>query len=149
MKNFNRCSSHCHHGSKCCELVQHVHSCGSHAFTHTLTSTQLQPRGAKRQLSYYFSVHAGSFWVSVIQRTLTWTTGSLLCVCDHSCACVYTQELGTPTGSQHNIFDKNNLIIFSCAPDGIGTLVLWILSSTLYQLSHPVTHNLKLTGMVI
>ena len=28
-------------------------------------------------------VHAGSFRVSVIHRTLTWTTGSLTCVCDH------------------------------------------------------------------
>ena len=35
------------------ELVQHTHSRGSHAFTHTLTSTQLQPRGAKCLLSYY------------------------------------------------------------------------------------------------
>ena len=35
-------------------------------------------------------VHAGSFPVYVIQRTLTWTTGSLTCVRDHSYACVYT-----------------------------------------------------------
>ena len=34
MKNFNRCSSHGHRGSKCCELAQHAHSCGS---THSLT----------------------------------------------------------------------------------------------------------------
>jgi hypothetical protein len=53
MKNFNRRNSHGHHGSKRRELAQHAHSRGSHAFTHTLTSTQLQPRGAKRQLSYY------------------------------------------------------------------------------------------------
>ena len=38
-------------------------------FTHTPTSTQLQPRGAKRQLSYYFSQYAGSFRVSLIHRT--------------------------------------------------------------------------------
>ena len=31
----------------------------SHAFTHTLTLTQLQPRGAKRQLSYYI------IWISI------------------------------------------------------------------------------------
>ena len=30
-----------------------THSRGSHAFTHTLISTQLQPRCAKRQVSYY------------------------------------------------------------------------------------------------
>ena len=35
------------------ELAQHAHSRGPHAFTYTLTSTQLQPRGAERQLSYY------------------------------------------------------------------------------------------------
>ena len=53
MKNFNRRRFHGHHGSKCCKLVQHAHSCGSHTFTHTLSSTQLQPHCAKRQLSYY------------------------------------------------------------------------------------------------
>ena len=39
-----------------------------HSLTH-FTSTQLQPHGAKHQLSYYFSVHAGSFRVSVIHQT--------------------------------------------------------------------------------
>ena len=53
MKNVNRRSSHGHHGSKCRELAKHAHSRGSHAFTRTLTSTQLQPRCAKRQLTYY------------------------------------------------------------------------------------------------
>ena len=84
-------------------------------------------------------VHAGSLRVSVIHRTLTWTTGSLACVLDHSCECVYTQGLGTPTAIQHNIFYSEKLTIFSCALDGIRTSVLWIFSPTLYQLSHPVT----------
>ena len=54
MENFNnRRSSHGNHGSERRELAQHARSRGSHAFTHTLTSTQLQPLGAKRQLSYY------------------------------------------------------------------------------------------------
>ena len=35
------------------------------------------------------SVYAGSFRVFVIHRNLTWTTGSLTCVRDHSYACVY------------------------------------------------------------
>ena len=39
MMNINRCNSHGHHGSKRRELAQHAHSSGSHAFTHTLTST--------------------------------------------------------------------------------------------------------------
>ena len=86
MKNFNRRDSHGHHGSKRRELAQHAHSLGSQAFTYTFASRQLQARGA--------SVHAGSFRVSVIHETLTWTTGSLSCVRDHSCACVYTRELG-------------------------------------------------------
>ena len=75
IKNFNRRNSHGHHGSKHRELAQHAHSHGSHAFTHThFTSAQLQPRGVKYQLSHYFSVHAGSFRVSIIHQTLTWTT---------------------------------------------------------------------------
>ena len=71
MKNFNRCSSHGHHGSKRCKLSQQAHSHGLYAFTHTLTATQLQLHGAKSQHSYYFSVHAGAFRVSVIHRALT------------------------------------------------------------------------------
>ena len=61
MKNFNRPCSHGHHGSKRRKLVQHAHSCGSHAIAHTLTSTQLQPRCAKRQLSYYRIWRPGVF----------------------------------------------------------------------------------------
>ena len=60
--NFNRRNSHGHHGSKHRELAQH-------AFTRTLTSTQLQPRGAKRQLSFFPPQYAGSVRVSVIHRT--------------------------------------------------------------------------------
>ena len=54
-------------------------------------------------------VHTGSFRVSVIHRTLTWTTGSITSVHDHSYACVYTLGLGTPTTSQQNIFDSEEL----------------------------------------
>ena len=55
----------------------HTHMDNTYSLTH-FTLTQLQPRCAKRQLSYYFSVHARSVRVSVIHRTLTWTTWSLL-----------------------------------------------------------------------
>ena len=48
-------------------------------------------------------VHAGYFRVSKIHRTLTWTTGSLTCVCYYSYASIYTRGLGTPTARQHNI----------------------------------------------
>ena len=55
-------------------------------------------------------VHDGSFIVSVIHRTLTWTTGSLTCVCDLSCAFVYTRGLGTtPTTCQHSMYDSEKL----------------------------------------
>ena len=36
-------------------------------------------------------VHAGSFCVFIIHRTLTWTTGSSTCIRDYSYACVYTR----------------------------------------------------------
>ena len=49
INNFSGCNSHGHHGSKRRELAQH----GSHAFTNTLTPTQVQPSCAKCQLSYY------------------------------------------------------------------------------------------------
>ena len=51
MKNFNKHSSHGHHGSKRRNMLeQHA---GSHTFTHILTSTQLQPLCAKHKLAYY------------------------------------------------------------------------------------------------
>ena len=77
----------------------HTHMDRTHSLTHLQQHGYKQPRGAKRELGYYFSVHAGSFLVSETQRTLTWTTGSLTCVCDRSYACVYTRGLGTQTAS--------------------------------------------------
>ena len=52
---------------------------------------------------------------------------------------MYTRGLGRPTASQHNMFDSEKLFFFNCAPDGIRTSVLRMLSPTLYELSHPVT----------
>ena len=69
-------------------------------------------------------VHAGSFRVSVIHRTLKWTIGSLTCVRDYSYACTRTHTrrvhahtgLGTPTASQHNILTrKNSYNLFLCS----------------------------------
>ena len=60
-------------------------------------------------------VDAGSVPVSVMHRTLAWTTGSLACVRDHSFACVCTRGLlghTTPTTSQHNIFDSEKIAQF-------------------------------------
>ena len=104
--------------------------------------SHLQPSLATLTLMNY-TMHAGSFRVSIIRRTLTWTTGSLMCVRGRSCTCVYTQGLGIPTASQH-ISDSEKLTIFSCAPDAIRTA--WIWSPMLYQLSHPVTPCLNNNG---
>ena len=68
-------------------------------------------------------VHAGS--VSVI-RQMTWTTGSLTCVGDHSDACM--RGLGTPTMSQHNIFDLEKL--FFCSRQGSNLRSLDLESDT-------------------
>ena len=59
-------------------------------------------------------MHAGYFRISVIHRTLTWTSGSLTCVHGLSYACVYTRGVGhtTPTASQHNHFDSEKLTVF-------------------------------------
>ena len=83
----------------------------------------------------HYGVHAGSFRVSIIHQTLMGTTGALTCVRDHSYACVsYTWGLGTPTVSQHNILDSEELTNFSCAPeaDVVRTSSLWISSPMLY-----------------
>ena len=65
-------------------------------------------------------VYAGSFRVSVIHRTRTWTTGSLMCVHDHIILThAYTHGgLGTTTASQH-IFYSGKHTNVACAPDGI------------------------------
>ena len=80
--------------------------------------TQRKPAATE---SRYPSLRAGSFRLSIIHRTLTWTwtTRSLTCVRDHSYACVYTRGLGTPIANQHNAFDSEKLsqFIVSCAPD--------------------------------
>ena len=60
-----------------------------------MTRTHLQPRGAKRQLGYYFSVHAASLcFRNPPNSDMNY---KITCVCDHSCVCVYTQRLGTLT----------------------------------------------------
>ena len=86
-------------------------------------------------------MHAGSFSVSVIHQTLAWTTGCLMCVCDHSYACVYTKGLDTQTVSQHNISDSEKVSqIFLVLLTGIEPRVFgfWVQRSS-YQLRHPIT----------
>ena len=58
-----------------------------------------QPEYNTTQLLFFLCAVQCSH-VSIIHQTLTWTTGSLTCVHDHSYTYVYTQGLGTLT-SQH------------------------------------------------
>ena len=90
-------------------------------------------------------MHARSVRVFIIHRTLTRATESLMCVRYHCYECVYTRELGTPTASQHIIFDSEKLTnYYSCAPDGVLTSGHRFLSPTLYQLSvEPHRHPLR------
>ena len=84
-------------------------------------------------------MHAGSFHVSVIHRTPTWTTGYLTCACDHPYARAYTHTGVGHTDSesaQHVLTEmKLSQFVFPGAPDGVRTSGLWISRPTLYQLS--------------
>ena len=75
-----------------------------------LTRVRLQQ--PQEQRYPVLQVHAGSFRVSVIRQSLTRTTGSLTCVRDRSCVCVYTRGLATQTASQHTFFDSEKPIKF-------------------------------------
>ena len=93
-----------------------------------------------------YKLHAGSFRVSTIHnRNLTWTTGSLTCARDRSCACVYARGLlSTPTRNQHNILfglgKTHKLFLCSWRDSNLGSLDLES-EAVLYQLSHRVTHR--------
>ena len=60
----------------------------SHTYINTVTTMWCE---APAQLLVF-----SACWVfSCFCQTLTWTAGSLTCVREHSCACVYTQQWGT------------------------------------------------------
>ena len=89
-----------------------------------------------------YKVHAGSFRVSVIHRDLTWTTGSLTCVRNHSYACVFTRGVGHSDNVSAHHFDLEKLSQFFLVlltgfepRDGVRTSGLWISSPILYLLS--------------
>ena len=87
-------------------------------------------------------VHAGYVRVSAIHTALTFTTGSVTCVRDHSYACVGHTD---SESAQHFGLGKTNYHKCSYAPDtfGIRTSGLWISSPTLYQRSHPVPQTVS------
>ena len=76
----NRRNAHGHHGSNRRELSQHAHSHGSQLFTHTLYIHQHSYNHVVRSASSAIACQCmlGLFGipVSVIHRTLTWTSGS-------------------------------------------------------------------------
>ena len=60
--------------------------------------------------------------------------------------------LGTPTTSQHNVFDSEKTQSFSYAPYGIRTLDLWISSPSLDLTTEPTSHlalNLNVPTRVV
>ena len=86
-----------------------------------------------------YKVHAGSFSISVIHQTLTWTT--YLC----RAYVIILMRAHTHRGwvlwqwvSTTFLTRGKTLTNLYCVPDSVWTLGLWISSVTLYQLSHPV-----------
>ena len=78
-KDWDKCTYQCHNNN--------------HPFLGNLGSliwVRLHAATARAAVPSPASVHAGSFCVSVMHQTLTWTTGSLTGVRDHSYAWVYT-----------------------------------------------------------
>ena len=106
------------------------------------------------QKYFYFSVSkvsAGSFRVSVIHRTLTWTTGSFTCVRDHSYACVYIHTgvyvLGTPRASHNNIFDSeksHKCFLCSSLGSNFGSSNLEFDALPIWPPRHPYTNGHQL-----
>ena len=80
-----------------------------------LTWVRLQLPQERRFL--VLQVHADSFRVFVIYRTLTWTTGSLMCVCDHSYACIYTHRGWAHRQQVSTFLTQKNLLSFFGATD--------------------------------
>ena len=60
--------------------------------------------------------------------------------------CAYTHRGWAHRQRVSTTFDWKTVTNFSCAPDGVRTSGLWILSPTLCQLSHPVTRHPILTA---
>ena len=126
MKNFNRCSSHGHHGSQSQrhKMVQHAHSHGSHAFTHTLYTNTVTTTWCKAPTQLLFF---SACWVflsfhhppnsDIDYRIFNMHTWSFLCVRIHT-GVGHTNSKSTQhfwLGKTHNFF--------YCAPDGIHTSV--------------------------
>ena len=120
--------------SKCC-YYYYCYCIDRHIYLNVSKSTQ-----SAVGLKAFWSLLPMCKSLSACQQSACWVfssfhPGSLTCVSDHCCVCVYAQGLGTPTTSQHNIFYLETLTNFSCVPDEIRISVLWILSLTLYQLN--------------
>ena len=87
-----------------------------------------------------------SFGVSVIHRTLTWTTGYLTCVYVIILMRAYNNTHGAWAHRQWvstTFFSRKNSLRFSCAPDGDSNSRhgMWNTTLYLYQLSHHAIPN--------
>ena len=83
---------------------------------HTAAARAALPKSYKRLLGLFVRV-------SEIHLTLTWSTGSLTCVCDHFTC----RGLSTTTTSQHNLFGAEKTHkFFLCSRQGsnLGSLDL-------------------------
>ena len=97
-------------------------------------------------VAYFYSpvlqAHAETFLcVSVIHRTLAWTTGPLARLRHYSYACVYTRGVGS-TDSSAAFLTRKNSLSFSCAADWIRTRVSYVeceLRRSTNQMSHTAT----------
>ena len=85
--------------------------------------------------------HAGSLRVSLIHRTLTWSTWSLACVRDHSC--IHTGYGHTDSESAQHLWLGKALTFFPCAPEagGVRTSDLWISNQTSNTLPPELPHH--------
>ena len=119
-------------------------------FTRRLTWVRLQQ--PQEQCYPVLQVHAGSFHVSVIHQTLTRTTGSLTCAREHSCVCVHTRELGTPTsewrqhfwlGKTHRVCCTHTDMIKNSHSHGRETLRCPNRASTVSLYHKAVAHGTK------
>ena len=89
-------------------------------------------------------VYTGSFCVSVIYQTLTWTTGSWSCLCDHSYVCVHTWGLGNPDSeSAHFLLERNHYVFLCSCRDLNSGHGQWSPTSTL-PIELPCHHPLDL-----
>ena len=141
-KNFDRCNSRGHHGSKRRELAQHTHPHGSYAFTQTLYINTVTTTWCEVPVQLLFF---NACWVfscfhnppntDMDYRIFNVRTSSFLCMRIH-------MRVGHINSESAQHFDSEELspiflvLLTGCQPQVFGSRF-----SMLYPLSHPVTHE--------